>query len=74
MPANPTARQRDMLEFIARHVYEHGYQPSYREICDHFGWAHPSAVSCHMMALARKGLVKMNKDVRAMEFRWKDYL
>lgn len=53
-----TDRQRAILEVIHRHVAEHGYPPSVREIGDAVGLRSPSSVHGQLEALARKGYLK----------------
>ena len=50
-----TDRQREILTFIARHLREHGYAPSLRDICDQTGIASTNGVLDHLNALSRKG-------------------
>ncbi len=52
-----TDRQRALLEFIERHVQEHGYPPSIREMADHMGIRSTNGVNDHLKALERKGLI-----------------
>lgn len=51
-----TARQRDVLDWIAGYIDTHGYSPSIHEIGHHFGWTN-NGVKCHIDALRRKGWV-----------------
>jgi len=53
----PTARQVDVLRFIAQHTAEHGYPPTHREICVGIGVESTHGVAQHIEALKRKGLV-----------------
>jgi repressor LexA len=50
-----TARQRQVLEFIAAEVRARGYPPSVREIGDAVGLSSPSTVHAHLAALQDKG-------------------
>lgn len=66
----PTARQLDVLRFIASFLEANGYPPTNREVAEHFGWYHTGArpgvrggggsntVVCHVEALEAKGLVR----------------
>ena len=53
-----TSRQREILEFIARYMEQHGYAPSYQEIADAFGIASKQGVVRHLEALERKGYIE----------------
>ena len=53
----PTARQRQVLDYICRHRTRHGVAPSVREIQKHFGFASPNAAASHLRALGQKGLL-----------------
>jgi repressor LexA len=54
-----TARQSEVLELIRRHVREHGYQPSLREMAKELGMASPTGALSHLKALERKGFVRL---------------
>ncbi len=70
-----TKRQSDILKHIARHIDANGYQPSIREIGERFGIRSPNGVVCHLQALQRKGVLRMNtQTARAIEFNWKGWL
>lgn len=55
-PSRPlTERQAEVLEFIkANSAY---FGPSVRQIAQHFGFASPNGVICHLDALERKGFI-----------------
>jgi len=76
MPSQPTKRQLTMLRFVARYVYEHGRQPSYQEVCEHFGWRSRNAVTSHLTRLEKSGVIQMHHGRRAIVFKgdWKNYL
>lgn len=58
-----TETQHAVLTFIAKHVAEKHYPPTYREICKRFEWASTNAASDHVRALARKGYLELpNRD------------
>lgn len=60
-PANTpdlTPRQRSILEMIHRHVDEHGYPPSVREIGDAVGLRSPSSVHAQLETLEAKGYLR----------------
>jgi repressor LexA len=48
-------RQQQVLAFIVDTIEHHGYPPTIREICRHFGFRSTNGVSDHIKALVRKG-------------------
>jgi SOS-response transcriptional repressor LexA len=56
----PTVRQRAIFDFIVRHALESLYQPSFREIIDHFGIGSPNGLNCHLKALHQKGWIDLS--------------
>jgi repressor LexA len=66
-----TARQREILEVIDRHMREHGYPPSVREIGEAVGLTSPSTVHNHLASLQRLGFLRRDPTKpRAIEVRW----
>src|SRR5262245_15225241 len=64
-----THRQQEILEFLHAYHADHGYPPTLREICTHFGMASTRAASDHLDALARKGKIIRRPDLsRGIEF------
>lgn len=60
-------RQREILQFISRHIEQNGYPPTVREIGHEFGIRSTNGVAEHLKALERKGLlVKGNLKSRAL--------
>ena len=53
-----TERQRAILEYVARCIRDKGYQPTMREIGDHFGIRSTHGVHRHLDALQRKGYLR----------------
>ncbi len=53
-----TARQREIFDYLVKFTEENGYQPSYREIGQHFGIKSTRAVSDLIEALQRKGYLE----------------
>lgn len=51
-------RQREILDFIAAQVDQHGVVPSYREVGSALGIGSTNAVSDHIKALLRKGYLE----------------
>ena len=68
-----TDQQRDVLAYIAQHINRRGFQPSYREIAEHFGWASAAYVTVLVSRMENKGWVA-RMGSRAIEFEWKHYL
>ncbi len=56
-----TARQRQILELIRRHVRETGYPPTRAEIAQAFGFRSVTAAVDHLKALARHGAIEMQQ-------------
>jgi SOS-response transcriptional repressor LexA len=52
-----TRQQRKVYAYLRRHIAEHGWAPTTRELVDAFGWATPNAAVCHLAAIARKGWI-----------------
>jgi repressor LexA len=70
-PTTLTARQREVLEIIERHMRERGYPPSVREIGEAVGLTSPSTVHAHLAALQRRGYLRRDPTKpRAIEVRW----
>jgi repressor LexA len=66
-PNAPTARQIEILTFIARFQRINGFVPTRREVGTRFGIASTNGVQDHMHALLRKGLVhKWTKKARTL--------
>jgi len=54
----PTARQRAVLDVIAKSISTRGYPPTVREIGKVLGMRSPNAVQQHIDALRKKGLLR----------------
>jgi repressor LexA len=66
-----TARQREILEFIASQLRDRGYPPSVREIGEAVGLTSPSTVHSHLNTLTRLGYLRRDPTKpRAIEVRW----
>ena len=57
-----TSRQQDIYTYLNRHLEEHGYPPTLREICSEFGMRSTRAASDHLHALERKGFISRTRD------------
>ncbi len=53
-----TRRQKEILDFLARHIDKKGYAPTIEEIGAHFGLSSLATVHKHLTNLQQKGLVK----------------
>jgi repressor LexA len=53
--SEPTARQREIFDFVAGPLREGRHAPTLREIAEAFGFSGTKAVEDHMAALIRKG-------------------
>jgi repressor LexA len=63
-----SSRQRDILEFVNRHVDEYGYPPTVREIGQAVGLTSPSTVHSHLARLESAGLIRRDRTKpRALE-------
>jgi len=66
-----TDKRREILEFIAAQVKEHGYPPSVREIGAAVGLASTSTVQAHLNTLQRQGYLRRDPTKpRALEVRY----
>ena len=53
-----TRRQKEILDFLARHLERKGYAPTIEEIGEHFGLSSLATVHKHLTNLQEKGLIK----------------
>ncbi len=53
-----TRRQKEILDFLDRHISRKGYAPTIEEIGEHFGLSSLATVHKHLTNLQNKGLVK----------------
>jgi repressor LexA len=68
-PLPLTARQKEILEYLAAFTREAGYPPTVREICRATGLRSPRSASQHLQALQRKGYIQRARDKsRAIRF------
>ena len=58
-PRQLTKLQRRVLMYLIHHRDRMGYLPSRREISKRFGWSSPTAAHGHMIALQKKGYLKL---------------
>lgn len=50
-------RQKDVLDYIKKHIEKHGYEPSYQQIARQLGVASKAGIAKHIEALEKQGLV-----------------
>jgi repressor LexA len=68
----PTARQRDIADFLESEVRERGLTPSQREIAERFGFASQNAVRSHLRLMEKKGmLVRFPRKARGIKLKRK---
>lgn len=53
-----TRRQREILDFVADHIRDKGYAPSFEEIARQFGFQSLATVHEHLTNLERKGYIR----------------
>jgi repressor LexA len=53
-----TRRQKEILDFLGRHIEKKGYAPTIVEIGEHFGLSSLATVHKHLTNLQSKGLIK----------------
>jgi repressor LexA len=53
-----TKRQKEILDFVSRHIERKGYAPTIEEIGEHFGLSSLATVHKHLTNLQDKGLIK----------------
>jgi repressor LexA len=53
-----TRRQKEILDFLEKHISRKGYAPTIEEIGEHFGLSSLATVHKHLSNLQSKGLVK----------------
>ncbi len=64
----PTKKQRELLDFIAAFIAEHGYSPSYREIMAGLNYTSVATVALHVNSLIKRGhLHKRDHSARSLE-------
>lgn len=53
-----TRRQKEILDFLSRHIEKKGYAPTIEEIAQHFGLSSLATVHKHLTNLQQKGLIR----------------
>src|SRR6185436_396438 len=63
-----TRRQKQILDYVTRHIEKRGYAPTIEEIGDHFGLSSLATVHKHLSNLQSKGLIRRESNrSRALE-------
>lgn len=63
-----TKRQREILDYLERHIQAHGYAPSFEEIAEEFRFQSLATVHEHLSNLERKGFIRRSyNESRAIE-------
>lgn len=62
----PTARQKQVLDYIQSHIDNDGYPPTIREICAHLGVSGTVSATRHLDALEKKGYIKRDSGSRGI--------
>lgn len=58
MPATLYKRQRQVADFLAQYIQQHGYSPTLREIAEAINVTSLATVHEHLEALEKKGVIK----------------
>jgi repressor LexA len=53
-----TQRQQKVLDFLSRHIRQHGFPPTLRDIAAHLGVSSTFGVMRHLAALEKKGWIR----------------
>lgn len=62
----PTARQKQVLDYIQSHIDNDGYPPTLREICAHLGVSGKVSATRHLDALEKKGYIRRDSSSRGI--------
>jgi len=70
-----TDTQMKILVYIATYADEHGHQPSYRQIANHFGWTSLGYISHVLRQMKKRGVIS-DTGTRAVRFvgDWRDFV
>ncbi|MDE2974813.1 MAG: transcriptional repressor LexA [Gemmatimonadota bacterium] len=64
-----TKRQKQILDYLKAFIGEHGYAPSFEEICRAFNYTSLATVHEHLSNLQRKGYIRRSyRESRSVEF------
>lgn len=59
LPQPLTPKEKKVLEFLEMYMRQHGYSPTYQEICQHFGFASFNSVQRYLKQLDNKGYIRL---------------
>lgn len=59
LPQPLSPKEKMVLEFLEMYIREHGYSPTYQEICQHFGFASFNSVQRYLKQLDTKGYIRL---------------
>jgi repressor LexA len=68
-----TARQKELYDFIVKHVAENRFQPSYHEMMRHMWVSSPNAIRCLIVAMEKKGYVQRTGGNRSLQILRKEH-
>ena len=60
-----TTIQKRTFDFVRSYSKENGFAPTRMEICEKFGWSSSNAANQVIMALVRKGYIKLHEKLAA---------
>lgn len=67
-------KQLRLLRVIADHIWLRGYQPSFRELADHFDYSSVGYIQFLLRDLHKRKVVRVVSKARAVEFDWRSYV
>ncbi len=62
-----TKRQSKIFNYIKQHLLINGYQPTQREIAEHFSINNVNGVACHLKLLQKKGYIRITGVQRGLK-------
>ena len=65
-----TPKQKQVLEWIEKHLETQGTMPSRREIAEGLGLSSPATIQQHIEALEKKGFLKRNQPNESRALQW----
>lgn len=67
-------KQLRLLNAIADSIWLRGYQPSFRELAEHFNYASVGYIQFLLRDLHKRKVVRVVSKARAVEFDWRSYV
>jgi SOS-response transcriptional repressor LexA len=68
------SRAKEILHLVADHIWEHGYQPSIREICKQLNWSSLAYCNYLLKSYLEKYHDGLSGSARAIHFPWRQYV